>query len=128
MLIPMAVYYRSVPSLNPEALTWTGLLGQWVQFAQASLALPDDHEHRGAQWRASVPAVINLQAVTFALADLDRLAADERSLALDKAELLINQSTDQLSAIWDPAGGMSMELSEICLDASLALAKATDPG
>ena len=49
---------------DPEALTWTGLLTQWVQFAQATLALPDEAE--GPRWRASTPAIINLQAVTFA--------------------------------------------------------------
>lgn len=107
-----------MPSLKPEALTWTGLLAQWVQFAQASLALPDTVE--GPRWRASVPEVINLQAVTFALADLDRLPADERPLALDKAQMLIEQSESQLQAIW-PVQESRASLREIIADARLAL-------
>ena len=106
-------------SLNPEALTWTGLLAQWVRFAQASLALPEDSD--GPRWRASVPAVINLQAVTFALADLDRLRPDERALALDKAEILVTESVDQLERIWDGVE-MSAALREICDDSRAALA------
>lgn len=108
-------------SLHPEVLTWTGLLGQWMQFAQASLALPDDAQ--GPRWRASVPAVINLQAVTFALADLDRVSASERALALDKAEILIRQSSGQLNEIWS-GQSMSAQLSEIAADAQAALALA----
>jgi hypothetical protein len=107
-------------SLGPEILTWTGLLAQWVRFAQASLALPEDSDGFGARWRASVAAIINLQAVTFALADLERLAANERLLALDKAELLIDQSTGEIERIW--AGiELSPALREVCADARLAL-------
>jgi hypothetical protein len=104
--------------LRPEALTWTGLLAQWVRFAQASLALPAEGD--GARWRASVPAIINLQAVTFALADLDRLPAHEHALALDKAEMLINSSVAELDGIW--TGGITSPLLiEICDDAKAAL-------
>jgi hypothetical protein len=34
--------------LHPDALTWAGLLGQWLDFARASVALPDDAE--GRRW------------------------------------------------------------------------------
>jgi hypothetical protein len=108
-----------VDSPVPEALTWTGLLAQWVRFAQASLALPDDADGSGSRWRASVPAIINLQAVTFALADLDRLAADELALALDKAEILISDNERLLAAIWN--AGMTPSLREICDDARATL-------
>lgn len=104
-------------SLRPEALTWTGLLTQWVRFAQASLALPADVE--GERWRASVPAIINLQAVTFALADLDRLDQDERALALDKAELLIRAAQEQVVETW--RGDAPESVNEIVLDAHTAL-------
>ena len=105
-------------SLQPEALTWTGLLAQWVNFAQASMALPD--EPHGSRWRASVPAIINLQAVTFALPDLDQLDADERALGLDRAEILIRDNAHLLDKLWaDP--GQSIALQEIISDAWSAL-------
>ncbi|MCI0631176.1 MAG: hypothetical protein L0Y44_11050 [Phycisphaerales bacterium] len=111
--------------LRPEALTWTALLAQWVQFAQASLALPDSVD--GPQWRASVPAIINLQAVTFALAELERLIPDDRPVALDKARILIDQSTRQLTSIWNRAP-LSPALDEICEDAQAAFAAAAVAG
>jgi hypothetical protein len=84
--------------LRPDALTWTVLLSKWVEFAQASLALPEEAE--GPRWRDSVPAVINLQAVTFALADLARLPEADRPLARDRADLLIRDSVQQLREAW----------------------------
>jgi hypothetical protein len=104
--------------LRPDALTWTGLLTQWMKFAQASLAIPDNHD--GPRWRSSVPAVINLQAVTFALADLEQLDPAERALAMDKAELLIDQNVNALHTIWND-GEISHSLREICDDARTAL-------
>lgn len=105
--------------LHPEAMTWTALLGRWMQFAQATLALREEDD--GEKWRASVPAIINLQAVTFALADLDRLPPEEYALAIDKAELLITTSAAQLDAIWADAV-RSPSLNEIIADARHALA------
>ena len=104
-------------SLQPEALTWTGLLTQWVKFAQASLTLPNDAT--GDRWRSSVPAIINLQAVTFALADLDRLDANEHALALDKAEMLIRASQRGLGQTWQ--SNLPSQVEEILLDAHAAL-------
>ena len=109
-------------SLGPEALTWTGLLAQWIQFARASLALPEESE--GPRWRASVASIINLQAVTFALADLDRLRSEERALALDKGELLIRRSAAELQRIWLPSA-LPDALEEIVADAQLALQTAS---
>jgi hypothetical protein len=101
-----------------DGLTWTGLLAQWVQFAQASLAIPDEQD--GPRWRTCVPAVINLQAVTFALADLDQLAVDERALGLDKAEMLIEHNTRIIRTAWADATLTPM-LRELCDDARAAL-------
>jgi len=84
--------------LNTDAMTWTALLNKWVEFAQASLALPDDAE--GRRWRESVAPIITLQAVRFALDELDRLPRDERSVGLDKAEVLIEQAVAELSETW----------------------------
>ena len=40
--------------LRPSDLTWTALLARWIEFAKASVALPDDAE--GDRWRSSVPS------------------------------------------------------------------------
>lgn len=104
--------------LHPETLTWTALLAKWMDFARASLAAPRDAE--GDRWRAAVPAVINLQAVTFALADLAQLPVEERPLGRDRAELLIVENTARLHDIWrgEP---MPESLVEISADARAAL-------
>ena len=103
--------------LHPESLTWTALLGKWIEFAKASVALPADAE--GASWRASVAPVINLQAVTFALAELGELEPADRPLALDRAEVMIDDNQRTLATTWgdDPPES----LVEIILDARSAL-------
>lgn len=100
-------------------MTWTALLGKWMQFAQASVAVPI--EANGPQWRASVPSIIALQAVTFALGDLELLPADERPLALDKAELLVRNHRAQLQSTWR-GGLMPRSVGEVVDDAAAALA------
>jgi hypothetical protein len=105
-------------ALHPDNLTWAALLGRWVQFAQASLSLPADAE--GERWRASVPCVINLQAVTFALGDLSELPPDELALGRDRAAVLIDENAAKLGSIWQ---GQSIpeSLIEIERDARAAL-------
>jgi len=104
--------------LRPESLTWTSLLAQWMRFAQASLAIPEEAD--GARWRASVPAIINLQAVTFALADLHHLPDDERALGIDKSQILIDRSVAELDRTWIGIARSPM-IDEIILDAVAAL-------
>jgi hypothetical protein len=104
--------------LQPDKLTWAALLGRWVEFAQAAVALPDDAD--GRNWRQAVPAIIGLQAVTMALGDADQLAADQRALGLDRAEILINRHVKQLHAIFGEAALHPM-LEELILDAHSAL-------
>lgn len=111
--------------LHPESLTWTGLLAQWVRFAQASLAIPDEAD--GPRWRDSVPAIINLQAVTFALADLHQLPDDERALGTDKAQILIEKGEAELDRIWAGITRSPM-LTEIVDDANKALFAAKQTG
>ena len=105
--------------LHPETLTWTALLGKWIEFAQTSVALPRDAE--GDRWRASVAPIVNLQAVTFALAELGDLPEVDRPLARDKAEMLIMENESTLETIWT-ASGLPDSLREITSDARLALA------
>ncbi len=117
-------------SFHPELLTWTALLGKWVDFAQASLALPQDAE--GKRWRQSVVPIINLQAVTFALADLELLIPADRAVARDKAAILVEKAAEDLQAIWDRSPQPEL-LMEILKDARLALAgagiqKSGEPG
>lgn len=111
--MPQGQAPHPMPPPPPEGeLTWSMLLAHWTAFAQASLALPKTAD--GDRWRSAVTSIINLQAVTFALGDLDRLAdaptpdetagaADarsERALALDKAEIIVRSATGQLHALW----------------------------
>ena len=103
--------------LDPDTLTWTGLLAQWMDFARASVALPPGAE--GDRWRDSIAPIITLQAVTFALAELGRLSAEARPLARDKAEVLIRDSESQLATIWKDT--MTETVREICTDARTAL-------
>ena len=104
--------------LHPETLTWTALLGKWIEFAQVSVALPGDAE--GEKWKQSVVPVINLQAVTFALAELNDLPEADRHLARDKAEILINDNAGKLSELWGKTQ-LSTSLQEIIADAKAAL-------
>ena len=107
---------RTIPgmSLRPDALTWTALLSKWIEFAQSSVALPDDAE--GQRWRKCVPSIITLQAVTFALGDLERLPTEERPLARDKAEILIRDHLRRIETVWRGVGLPPM-LLEIVEDA-----------
>lgn len=104
--------------LRPKELTWTVLLGRWVEFAQASMALPAGAE--GDRWRGSVADIITLQAVTFALAELDSLPREEHPYARDKAEVLIDGSTANLERAWR-GSAMPDDLRELVEDARRAL-------
>lgn len=108
-------------SLHSTELTWVALLGRWLDFARASVALPDNAS--GRRWMASVAPIINLQAVTFALGQLDELAADERALGQDRAEILIHRATEDLEGAWS---GTTMPplVRELMEDAAAALTAA----
>ena len=103
--------------LRPETLTWTALLGKWIEFARASVALPRDGA--GGRWRASVAPVINLQAVTFALAEIGELEAADRPVALDRAEVIIDDNHGLLEFVWDNV--VPASLAETIADARAAL-------
>lgn len=81
-------------SFDPRKLTWAALLGRWVEFARSAVALPDDAQ--GRAYKAVVPDIIGLQAVTMALSELDQLPPDERALGLDRAQILIDRHTQNL--------------------------------
>ena len=123
---PCASYARPMPETGfdhdhdrqQRLLTWSALLAQWTEFSQAALALPTDGE--GGRWRAAVPHVVTLQAVTHALGELDRVAPDEQPLALDRAELAIREAAAGLSEAWRSVP-MPEEVGEIIGDARRTL-------
>ncbi|MCC6581655.1 MAG: hypothetical protein IT440_14580 [Phycisphaeraceae bacterium] len=84
--------------LNVRELTWTALLGRWVEFARAAMALPDDDA--GRRLRESVADIIMLQAVWFALRDLGQLDAAQKAVGLDRAEVLIDRHAGLLQQRW----------------------------
>ncbi|MBI1337410.1 MAG: hypothetical protein GC164_10660 [Phycisphaera sp.] len=83
---------------DSDALTWSVLLGNWIEFARSAVALPENDE--GHRWRASVADLIALQAVWFALGQLDRLDPVEVPVALDKALVLIDRHATALESRW----------------------------
>ncbi len=85
---------------NVDALTWQALLGKWVEFAQASVAMPKTDS--GQRFKAAVPAIITLHAVACALAELGTLEPVEQPLAIDRAAYLLNRHAAELRAIWQP--------------------------
>ncbi len=107
-----------------RSLTWAGLLARWTEFAQASVALPDDEA--GGQWKAAVPAIIELQAITHALSELDALADADRPAALDRAELTCQSAAKSLYTIWfsEPP----TEIEEIIDDARAMFEAASNAG
>lgn len=105
-------------SLNAQALTWTALLGQWVEFARGAMALPDNSE--GRAMRDSVVDVITLQAVWFALRDIDTLPHDEKMLGLDRAEVLIDKHESAIRDRW--AEQLPAKLGELLSDVRQQLA------
>ncbi|MEM7576674.1 MAG: hypothetical protein AAF328_04285 [Planctomycetota bacterium] len=107
--------------LNAELLTWSTLLSQCVRLAQAAVALPDGEGEAGQEgraWRASVPHVIRLQAVWFALERREELAADEWALGRDRSAVALHESNTALIRIWsdmelDMPGGIASLLEDV---------------
>ena len=103
-----------------RVLTWAALLSRWTDFAKSAVALPKNRE--GGKLREAVPALIGLQAVTHALAEIDQLPEGERALGLDRGEVLIRRYGTTLAAIW--GGDMAGQIREVVEDAKAALAAA----
>lgn len=109
---------------NPDQLTWAALLAQWVDFAKQAVGLPTDAV--GQRMRASVPDVIMLQAVWFALAHMDELSQDERALGLDRAQVLIDRHVGALQQRWH-GEAMPDELKKLIDDAREQLRRQSLP-
>lgn len=106
---------------DPQALTWAAMLGRWVDFARASVALPDDAG--GRKLKASVPDLIQLQAVWFALQHLDELPPDERALGRDRAGVLIERHAGALRERFTDEG-VPAGMAELIDEVRAALARA----
>jgi hypothetical protein len=103
-----------------QVLTWATLLARWTEFARGAVALPLDGE--SGRIRQAVPFLIGLQALTNALAELERLPYDERAVGLDRAELLIGRYGADIASIW--TGRVPESVKEFVGDAQLALSAA----
>lgn len=112
-------------TLDADSLAWTALVAHWTGVAQAACVLPRDAE--GDRWRAAVPHVIELQALAFALHDVQRVAAEERAFARDRAAVRIRAAAGALDALWrgEP---MPDALLALMADAQRALRAAAHPG
>jgi len=82
--------------LEPDRLTWAVLLARWTDFARSALALPATGEP--GLVRQSVTDIITLQAVWFSLRQMDELDADQKTLGLDRAGVLIARHTQAIKA------------------------------
>ena len=99
-------------------MTWAALLAHWTGVAQAAKALPDEGD--SGRLKRSLPEIIGLQAVAFAMADLDRVLSHERATAIDKASVLVRRHASAINDIWrgEP---LPPAVEEVIEDARLAL-------
>jgi hypothetical protein len=91
-----------MPNPSPDSpsqdLSWPLLLAKWTEYAKAAVALPSTDE--GNRDRDSVPAVIALQAICFALSEIHRLPTDERLLGIERAEYIVRERSTELDKLW----------------------------
>jgi hypothetical protein len=108
-----------------RATTWAALLAAWTDFARASAAFP--RTSAGDDARRAVPSLIGLQALTFAVTDIDHLSEDERAVGLDTAALLLKQYAGELHTIYT-GQELSPLMQECVQDAQRALRAAQGAG
>lgn len=109
--------------LDVEHLTWAALLAHWVDFARSSLALPADAE--GRRMRDSVPDLIMLQAVWFALQHVEHLDPAERGLGIDRAQVLVDRHAAAIEQRWR-GESLPEGCRDLISDARDALQRAAD--
>ena len=100
----MTEYSPNIPSKVPPSenarrlLGWSAMLAKWTEFAQASVALPRDHD--GPRWRSCVAPIITMQALVAALGELDQLPRAHRPVAIDAAETLLREQLAIIHEAW----------------------------
>lgn len=112
-----------------DLVTWATLLSRWTSLVKAGEGLvraaPRDADaHR---WRDSIPEIVSLQAVTFALGDLAAIPQVDRPLARDRADLAVTESASSLDRIWK-GEEMPGALLEVAADARRAVELAVYAG
>ena len=107
------------PADGPDAVVWAALLGRWLQHVQALRSDP------GSDPRvvASSAPWLDIQAITFALSDLDGLSPSEIAHARAQASWRVRERSKELGAIWSrepmPAGLVdAMHAVEVALERS----------
>ena len=99
---PMTEYSPNNPPHSSEnasrLLGWSAMLAKWTEFAQASLALPKDHD--GPRWKACVTPIITMQAIVAALGELDQLPRGHQPVAIDAAEALLREQLAIVHEAW----------------------------
>lgn len=113
------------PRPTHRPATWAALLAAWTDFARASATLPKTPETDA--FRRAVPPIIGLQAVTFALRELDSLPPSQREAGLDTASVLVRQYTAAIHEVWR-AQELHPEVQSLIADARKELADATNTG
>jgi len=98
--------------LEPDRLTWAVLLARWTDFARGVVALSEEGEP--GRVRQSVTDIITLQAVWFALGQMDELSEAEQAIGLDRAGVLIDRHAGAIRARFgeDPLPEALTELLE----------------
>ena len=118
----MSTPNSSPQPLSTRKLTWAALLARWVEFARSAVALPDNPP--GRRMRQSIADIIVLQAVCFALGELDQLPVDQRALGMDRAEVLIDKHSEAIMTRWGDEP-LPTALNELIDDARAALGSAS---
>ncbi len=110
---------------DTPATTWAILLAKWVALARASMHLPKTAE--GERWRNAIPALINLQAVTHAMGDMDDMEDAERGPSFIKAKVLVQEQAATVHALWQDEPLPEL-LAECIADANEAIELAQRTG
>lgn len=100
--------------IDSEKLTWATLLARWIEFARTAVAFAKDDPVR-----VSVGDIIMLQAVWFALRQMDDLDESQRALGLDRAAILIEKHTAAIAERW-PDDGLPDLIVDLISDTSNA--------
>ncbi|MDZ4755666.1 MAG: hypothetical protein SGJ11_14360 [Phycisphaerae bacterium] len=112
-------------ALAVRELAWAALLGRWIEFAQASVAFPDDDQ--GGRWKRSVMPFIELQATIWALRELGEIDPRDRPFSRDRADVMVRRASAALSRVWGDVP-MPPELAALQDDATVALREAMFAG
>ncbi len=112
--------------MDPDvrSMAWAALVGRWSEWAAASAAWPE-HGDAGRA-RASVPWLIQLQALTQALGEITAVPPRERPWCRDHARATIETAVERLVGVW--GNEAPNEIADIVDDARLAVDRSQQAG